>query len=262
MDIVYVLLLILVTGLFYMIGPIIFVKLRGKVTRGKAFLLALLNWIIIYAIFINVYYAIFPGETDTIVNSAPALWLFIAWRYMTVNSSGFGLWSYIALRYKIIKNGTKTTTSQITTPNLSDDLERKFNLVLSDTQKEVLTRGTTKFALFSFKLGKANLQGDKFRYLVVAYVPATDFRYFAVESSFTGTNMLCEWIFDNQDKEIGHFNYGGVALSEFDSSAQEVIEKSSEEVLIDHILTIIAMKVEPEFKSTKNESGWMGTGKK
>lgn len=257
-----ILLLILITGLFYMIGPVIFVKLRGRLTRGKAFLLALLNWGIIYAIFITIYYAIFPGETDTVVNSAPALWLFISWRYMTVNSPGLGLWSYIALRYKIIKNGTKKTTYQNNDPNSIDDIERKFNLNLKDTQRETLTRGTIKFALITFNLGITNRQGDKFKYLVVVYDPSNGFRYFAVESSFTGTDMLCEWIFDDQDKEIGHLNYGGVAFSEFDSSAQEVIEKSSEEVLIDQILTIITMKVEPEFKSTKNESGWMGTGKK
>jgi len=227
-----------------MILPFVFVKLRGKTTSGKAFLLAFLNWIIIYALFMSIYYAIFPGDTDTVVNSAPALWLFVSWRYMT------------------FKSATKNTTSHNTSPNSIDDIERKFNLNLSDTQRETLTRGTIKFALFTFKLGKTNFQDDKFKYLVVVYDSSKGFRYFAVESSFTGTNMLCEWIFDSQDKEIGHLNYGGVALSEFDSSAQEVNEKSSEEVLIDQILAIIDMKVEPEFKSTKNESGWIGTGKK
>ena len=94
-----ILLLILITGLFYMIGPVIFVKLRGKVTRGKAFLFALLNWIIIYAIFMTIYYAIFPGDADTTVNSAPALWLFVSWRYMTVKN--------VTKKYNISKKYTK-----------------------------------------------------------------------------------------------------------------------------------------------------------
>ena len=239
-----ILLLILITGFFYMILPFIFVKRRGKTTSGKAFLLAFINWLIIHFIFLAIYYAIFPDDAGTTANSVPALWLFVAWRYMTV------------------KNVTKNITSHNTSPNSIDNIERKFNLNLSDTLRETLTRGTIKFALFTFKLGRTNLRGDKFKYLVVVYDPANDFRYFAVESSFTGTNMLCEWIFDDQDKEIGHLNYGGVALSEFDSSAQEVIEKSSEEVLIDQILAIITMKVEPEFKSMKNESSWIETGKK
>ena len=239
-----ILLLILITGLFYMIGPVIFVKLRGKVTSGKAFLFALLNWIIIYVIYRVIYNLIFPGEISTLNSSGPALWLYISWKYMT------------------IKNATKNTTSHKTSPNSIDDIERKFNLNLKDIQRETLTRGTIKFALITFNLGITNRQGDKFKYLVVVYDPSNGFRYFAVESSLTGTDMLCEWIFDDQDKEIGHLNYGGVALREFDSSEQEVMEKSSGEVLIDQIHTIITMKVEPEFKSTKNESGWTGTGKK
>ena len=65
-----------------MIGPVIFVKLSGKMTTGKAFLLALLNWLFIYSIFISVYYSIFPGDIDATINSAPALWFFVSWRYM------------------------------------------------------------------------------------------------------------------------------------------------------------------------------------
>ena len=43
MDFVYSLLLILFTGLIYMALPILFVKLRGKVSRGKAFFAGILK---------------------------------------------------------------------------------------------------------------------------------------------------------------------------------------------------------------------------
>jgi hypothetical protein len=32
-------LLLLISGLFYMIAPVMFVRLRGKVTSGKAFMI-------------------------------------------------------------------------------------------------------------------------------------------------------------------------------------------------------------------------------
>jgi len=237
-----ILLLILITGLFYMIGPVIFVKLRGKVTSGKAFLLALLNWIIIYAIFISVYYAIFPGETDTIVNSAPALWLFIAWKYMTV------------------KNGTKKITSQINTPNSIDNLEIKFNVDFKNTYRETFTRETINFALFIFRIDQNNLQNGQFTAVVVVNTQNTDYRYFVVEKSVGKSFMLCEWIFDNDNKKIKHLNYGGVYESKFDSLTEKVIVGN--EVLIDQIHTIIAMKVEPEVTLTRSKSGWSFTTKK
>lgn len=254
------LLLFLITGLFYMILPVLFVKLRGKKTSGKAFLLSLLNWLLIHIIFISIYNMVYPGEIDSIVYSGPILWLYISWRYMNVNSSKLGFWAYIVLKYKTFKDGAKNTAPQTSTPNSIGDLQRKFNLDLADSPYESFTRETTKYVLFNFKSGKTNHQNDKFKYLVVANVTDNGYRYFAVESSFTGTEMLCEWKFDEKNKEVAHLNYGGVAESKFDLLAEKVI--IGNEVLIDQIHSIIVMKVEPEVTSTRSETGWSSTTKK
>jgi hypothetical protein len=246
-----ILLLILLTGVFYMIAPVIYVKRRGKVTRGKALLLSLVNWLTIQFLFLIIYVLIFPGEIDSYVYSGPALWLFVAWKYMTV------------------ENGTKKAKSHRTIPtdrvylvgHSLDDLERKFRLNLDDIPRETLTRGTTQYALFNFTLGKTPPKSDKFQYLVVAYEPTNGFRYFALESSFTGASMLCEWLFDHDDNETGHLNYGSLALDEYFARLHKATKNSVETVLIDHIHAMITMNIEPEFTSVKNESGWVGTAK-
>jgi hypothetical protein len=40
---------------FYMIAPVIYVKRRGKVTRGKALLFSLVNWLTIQFLFLITY---------------------------------------------------------------------------------------------------------------------------------------------------------------------------------------------------------------
>jgi TPR repeat protein len=228
-----ILLLILITGLFYMIGPVILVKLRGKVTRGKAFLFALLNWIIIYAIFMTIYYAIFPGDADTTVNSAPALWLFVSWRYMTV------------------KNVTKNTTSQKNTPNSIDDVERKFSLSLKDCKRKTFARGKIKYAVFIFGSDDNNQQIDDISALIVVNSSSNQYRYFSLEEPFGTSYTLYERIFDKKGKEIKLISYGDVELSNIDSLS---LENNTEGTpLIDHINTII-------IKKTKPEASWSGDG--
>ena len=237
-----ILLLILITGFFYMILPFIFVKRRGKTTSGKAFILAFINWFIIHIIFLAIYYAIFTDDAGTTVNSVPALWLFVAWRYMTV------------------KNVTKNTISHNSTPNSIEDLEVKFGIDFKNTYRETFTRKDNKFALFIFRIDQNNMQQWQPTCVLVVNTQNTDYRYFVVEKSFGKSFMLCEWIFDKENKKIKHLNYGGVTQSMFDSSTEKVIEGN--EVLIEQVHTIIAMKVEPEVTSTISKTGWSSTTKK
>jgi hypothetical protein len=239
------LLLLLITGLFYMLAPVIFVKLHGKVTSGKAFALSLLNWLVIHAIFLAIYYAIFPNDTGAASSSAPAFWLFVAWRYMTVKTNN----------KNINHQNSSSNNKSYLVGNSLDNLERKFGFNFENSQRETFIRGTNEYALFTLKSREINAEGDKFKHLVVAYVLSTGFRYFIVESSLTGASMLCEWLFDNQDKKIGQVNYGSVALKVKNPSFQERIEKSVEETLIDQIHTIIKMDVKTDFTSAKNEAG-------
>lgn len=239
MDFVYSLLLILITGLIYMALPILFVKFRGKVSRGKAFLLAFLNWFIIHFILISVYGAIFPGEADSLIYSGPVLWLYISWKYLSIKKTANNR-----------KANTKSTNS-------ISDLERKFKINFYEARKESFTRETIKFALFAFQDDQSISRIGKIITLVVVKVQGNDYRYFAVESSIGNSSMLCEWTFDKNDQNTGHLNYGGVAISKINTLTQEVIV--GDEVLIDQIHTIINMNSKPEFTSSKKDSGWVGT---
>lgn len=242
MDFVYFLLLILITGFFYMIVPVVFVKIYGKVSSGKAFLISLLNWIILYVIYRIIYNLIFPGDINALNSSGPALWLYIAWKYMT------------------IKNANKKTISHNSTPNSIDDLEIKFGVDFKNTYRETFTRKDIKFALFIFRIDQNNMQYGQPTSVLVVNTQTTDYRYFVVEKSLGNSFMLCEWIFDKGNKKIKHLNYGGVAQSIFDSSTEKVIVGN--EVLIEQVHTIIAMKVEPEVTSTISKTGWSSTTKK
>lgn len=243
MDLLYLVLPILITGIFYMIVPVIYVKVYGRVSSRKAFLISLLNWIMIYILYRLIYYLVLPNDISTLDSSGPALWLFITWKFMAV------------------KNPIKNSTSHKSSPNSIEDLEIKFGIDFKSTYRETFTRKENRFALFIFRIDQQNLKLGQFTAVVVVNTQTTDYRYFVVEKSTVGDFfMLCEWIFDDKNVKIKHLNYGGVAESKYDSSTKKVIEGN--EVLIDQIQSIVVMKIEPEVTSIKSKTGWSFTTKK
>lgn len=228
-----ILLPILITGLFYMIGPVIFVKLRGKVTSGKAFLLSLLNWFIIYIIYLVIYNMIFSGEISTAESIGPSIWVIIAWKYLTIN------------------NTTSKTGTQKKPQNSIDDLESKFGLSLKDSKRQTFARGKIKYVVFIFGSDDNNQQIYDISTLIVVDSSSNQYRYFSIEEPYGTTYILYERIFDKKGKEIKLISYGEVELSNIDSLS---LENNTEITpLIDHINTII-------IKKTKPEASWSGDG--
>lgn len=151
----------------------------------------------------------------------------------------------------------KTTKLREGLNNIIDDLEKKFKVNLKDAEYISQVRGNFKYDLFVFKSTITNLKGDMFEKILIAYQPKNEIRYFAVEASLIGMDMLCEWVFDNHNKEISHMNYGGVATSKLDSSNQEII--TGDQVLMDQIETIITTNSKPQFTSKTDGFEWSGS---
>lgn len=244
MEIVYFILTLIITGLFYMIFPFIFVRMRGQTTSNKAFWLSFINWIIMHTLFLTIYNNLFPEGIGAGTSMAPALWLFFTWWYMKKPKD-------TTTQYNM---PIRTISNKITYPNSIEDLESKFKVDFKNTYRESFTREMIRFALFIFRIDQTYLQMGQFTSVVVVNVKTNDYRYFVVEKSVGKSFVLCEWIFDNRNHDIEHLNYGAVYENKIDSSTQDIIVGN--EVLIDQIHTIITMKIEPEVTSTRSESGW------
>jgi hypothetical protein len=73
-----------ISAWFYMALPLVYVKLRGKVAKGKAFMLALLNFFLVKIILSMVFMAFgFESANSLDFFLGATLWLFVASRYMT-----------------------------------------------------------------------------------------------------------------------------------------------------------------------------------
>jgi hypothetical protein len=70
---------LIITGVVYFVFPLIYVHKKGKVRKGKARVIALINFLICHIIFlvIAIYLDLYAGSFG-----APILWLFVTEAYL------------------------------------------------------------------------------------------------------------------------------------------------------------------------------------
>jgi len=129
-------------------------------------------------------------------------------------------------------------------------LSKKFKFDFSDVKPNIFRKDENQYVLFPIN------QFNKLMNIKQLIVVDTNLgcRFFASESSALGSFMLCEWIFDENDNNTQHLNYGPAGTSIIDNKSNNII--TGDEVIIEQIHTIVSMKVEPEYISTKNGGSW------
>ena len=129
-------------------------------------------------------------------------------------------------------------------------LSKKFNFDFSGVEPIIFIKGANQYVLFPIN------QFNKLMNIKQLIVVDTKLgcRFFVTESSSIGTTMLCEWIFDENNSNTQHFNYGPVGVSIIDTKTNNI--KTGDEVIIEQVHSIVLMKVEPEYISTKKGDGW------
>ncbi|MDY0278776.1 MAG: hypothetical protein RBQ97_11905, partial [Acholeplasma sp.] len=159
---------LLITGVLYMTLPLVYVKFRGKTASNKAFGLAFINWVIMHAIFLVVYYQLFPDDISAATSTAPGLWLFLAWWYMR----------------EINESGNKKVKSKMVQTNSIENLESKFNISFKNSKRQMFKREKAKYAVFIFDFNESISRFDELRAIVVADTKTKNYRYFTIESPF------------------------------------------------------------------------------
>lgn len=246
MFLLNLLLLFLITGIFYMIGPVIMVRTHGKVNSRKAFSFAFLNWLVIHIIFLIIYNLIYPDDINATTSVGPAIWLYIAWKYMTINESAKSksIKRYsqsnvgeLAAKSQNGLNKNRKPISKSYTKNSISDLETKFKLNFQDFSQETHERGKLKFAMFLFKCKVKNMNVGKIITIGVVRLETNHYRYFTVEAISENSFILCERHFDDYNKQTLHINYGIADFLVLNSSRNSY--KINSELLINKINNII-----------------------
>ena len=129
-------------------------------------------------------------------------------------------------------------------------LSKKFNFDFSNLEPNIFKKDKNQYVLFPINQFNKSMN---IKQLIVVDT-ALGCRFFTSELSPLGVIMLCEWIFDENDNNTKHLNYGPAGMSIIDAKTNKMV--TGDEAIIEQVHTIVSMKVEPEYISTKNGDGW------